>query len=282
MLVNSKQILKKAQEGHYAVGHFNTNNLEITQAIIEAADEMKAPIFLATSEKALDYAGFDELVGLIKIMAQKVKVPIILHLDHGQSLRIVEKCIKAGYTSVMLDASKKPFLENIRLTKKVVQMAKAKNVTVESELGALAGREDYIVSLKSVMTDPEKAREFVQKTGIDSLAVSIGNIHGIPLPYERLDFQRLKEIRKKVKIPLVLHGASSTAPAKIKKAIKLGICKINIDTDIRLAFTKTLRKTLAKDKKLYDPREVLAPSREAIRKVVINKIRLFGSQNKDR
>jgi len=280
MLINSKQILKKAQKGHYAVGHFNTNNLETTQAIIEAAEKMKAPIFLATSEKAFEYAGFDNLVGLIKIMAQKVKAPIILHLDHGASLDIIKKCIKAGFTSVMMDASKKPFSENIRLTKKVVQLARAKNVSVESELGALAGREDYVVSLKSVMTDPKKANEFVKKTGIDSLAVSIGNIHGIPLPYEKLDFTRLNEIKKNVKIPLVLHGASSTAPAKIKKAIKLGICKINIDTDLRLAFTNTLRKTLASNKKVFDSRAVLSPSREALKQVVMEKIRLFGSQSK--
>lgn len=280
MLVNAKKILEKAQKGKYAIGHFNTNNLETTQAIIEAASEMKAPIFLATSEKAFEYAGFDNLVGLIKIMAQEVKTPIILHLDHGASLAIVEKCIRAGFTSVMMDASKKPFSENIRLTKKVVQLAKAKNVSVESELGALAGREDYVVSLKSVMTDPKKAAEFVKKTGVDSLAVSIGNIHGIPLPYERLDFARLNEIRKNVKIPLVLHGASSTAPAKIRQAIKLGICKINIDTDLRLAFTNTLRKTLAKDKKVYDPRAVLMPSREALKRVVIEKIKLFGNKNK--
>lgn len=280
MLVNAKQILKKAQKGKYAIGQFNTSNLEMTQAIIEAAEKMKAPVIVATSEKALDYAGFEELVSLIKLMATKSRMPIILHLDHGASLDIVKKCIKAGFTSVMMDASKKPFAENIRLTKKVVQLARAKNVSVESELGALAGREDYVVSLKSVMTDPDKAREFVHKTGVDSLAVSIGNIHGIPLPYERLDFARLNEIRKNVKIPLVLHGASSTAPAKIKKAIKLGICKINIDTDLRLAFTNTLRKTLAKNKKLFDPREVLAPSREAITKVVMDKIKVFGSMNK--
>lgn len=280
MLVNAKQILKKAQKGKYAIGQFNTSNLEMTQAIIEAAEKMKAPVIVATSEKALDYAGFEELVSLIKLMATKSRMPIILHLDHGASLDIVKKCIKAGFTSVMMDASKKPFAENIRLTKKVVQLARTKNVSVESELGALAGREDYVVSLKSVMTDPDKAREFVHKTGVDSLAVSIGNIHGIPLPYERLDFARLNEIRKNVKIPLVLHGASSTAPAKIKKAIKLGICKINIDTDLRLAFTNTLRKTLAKNKKLFDPREVLAPSREAITKVVMDKIKVFGSMNK--
>lgn len=280
MLVNSKQILRKAQKERYAIGQFNTSNLEMTQAIIEAAEKMKAPVIVATSEKALDYAGFEELVSLIKLMATKSRMPIILHLDHGASLDIVKKCIKAGFTSVMMDASKKPFAENIRLTKKVVQLARAKNVSVESELGALAGREDYVVSLKSVMTDPDKAREFVHKTGVDSLAVSIGNIHGIPLSYERLDFTRLNEIRKNVKIPLVMHGASSTAPAKIKKAIKLGICKINIDTDLRLAFIKTLRKTLAKDKKVYDPRAVLAPSREALKRVVIEKIKLFGSKNK--
>lgn len=280
MLVNSKLILKKAQKGGYAIGQFNTSNLEITQAIIKAAEKMKAPVFVATSEKAIDYAGLDELAGLIKSMAQKVKVPIILHLDHGTSLDIVKKCIQVGYTSVMLDASKRSFNENIRLTKKVVQLAKAKNVSIESELGALAGKEDYIKSLKSIMTDPNQAVEFVKKTGIDSLAVSIGNIHGIPLPYEKLDFIRLKAIQHKVKIPLVLHGASSTAPAKIKKAIKFGICKINIDTDLRLAFAHSLRKTLAKDKNLFDPRTILASSREAIKKVVKAKIRLFGSRNK--
>ncbi|MBA7492600.1 Fructose-bisphosphate aldolase [subsurface metagenome] len=277
MLTNSKEILQKAQSQGYAVGQFNTSDLEVTKAIVKAAVKMKAPIIIGTSEKAIDYAGLEEIAGIIQTEAEKVNIPLVLHLDHGKSLEIVEKCIQTGYTSVMIDGSHLSFEENIRITKRVASLAHQHKITAEGELGALANREKYQVGISQFLTDPEKAAEFVKKTKVDSLAVAIGNAHGIPLPEEKLDFDRLASIRRLVPVPLVLHGASSTPEKDIKKVIGQGICKINIDTDIRLTFNKSIREFLKTHPSVYDPREILGSVMDAVQKLVEAKIQLFDS-----
>jgi fructose-bisphosphate aldolase class II len=304
MLVTSKELLKKAQREAYAVGAFNIQNLESLLAVVEAAVEEKSPVIAAVTPGAIKYGGLNYLAGLVKTAAEVSPVPISLHLDHGEDVETVKKCLEAGFTSVMIDGSHLPFEENISLTKHVVDLAHQKGVSVEGELGRLAGIEEKTVAEReAVLTDPIEAEEFVRRTSVDALAVSIGTSHGA---YKfkgepKLDFERLKQIRERVDVPLVLHGASSIpqwiiekatkygaelAGAKgipedhIKKAIALGITKINIDTDLRLAFTATIREVLATAPKEFDPRKILGPAKEAVKEVVKAKMRLFGSSGK--
>ena len=268
-LVNSKEILVPARESGYAVGAFNTSNLEISQAIFEAASEMRAPVIVATSESAVEYAGFDNLFDMVRHMADYFNVTAALHLDHGKDLDIAVKCIRHGWTSVMIDASKQEYKENVAATSAVVEIAHMAGVPVEAELGRLAGVEDLVSvdEREAALTDPEQAAEFVRRTGCDFLAVAVGTSHGA---YKfkgepRLEIDRLAEIASRVEIPLVLHGASSVPgdvlerAAKygaelpgakgvpddaIQEAVKRGISKINIDTDLRLAFTAGVRQVL--------------------------------------
>lgn len=275
MLINSKKILKDARESGYAIGGFNTSDLEITQAILEAANEINSPVIVQTSEKAIDFAGLDNLVSIIKNEAEKYKIPIVLHLDHGRSVDIVKKCLEAGYTSVMFDGSRLSFEENIRQTQEVVRLAKQFDAQVEGEVGCVSGSEDYVHS-NEFKSDPEQVKQFVEETGIDSVAVAFGNAHGVPDPNEKLDFELLEKISKMIKIPLVFHGASSTPVADMKKAISLGIAKVNIDTDIRLAFSGAIKDFQDKHPDVYDPREIMGSAKEAVRKVVESKIKLFS------
>ncbi|MEM2202508.1 MAG: class II fructose-1,6-bisphosphate aldolase [Candidatus Bathyarchaeia archaeon] len=304
MLVTNEELLKKARREAYAVGAFNIQNLESLLAVAEAAAEEKSPVIVAVTPSAIKYGGLNYLAGLIKTAAEASPVPMSLHLDHGEDLETVKKCLEAGFTSVMIDGSHLPFEENIALTKRVVDIAHQKGVSVEGELGRLAGVEEKTVEEReAVLTDPREAEEFVQRTGVDALAVSIGTSHGA---YKfkgepQLDFERLKRIRERVNVPLVLHGASSVpqwviekatkygaelAGAKgipedhIRKAIALGITKINIDTDLRLAFTATVREVLATSPKEFDPRKILGPAKDAMKEVVKAKMRLFGSSGK--
>jgi len=304
MLVTNKEIMSVAVAKKYAVGAFNINNLETLQAIVEAATEEKSPVIVAVTPSAIKYAGLEYLATMVKVAAKTVPQPMSLHLDHGKDVETAEKCINAGFTSVMIDASHLNFEENIAVTKNVVDLAHPKGLSVEAELGRLAGIEESTVEEKeAVLTDPDAAKEFVERTGVDALAVAIGTSHGA---YKfkgepRLDFERLKAIRSKVNILLVLHGASSVPPwmvekaikygaelsgAKgipeehIKKAISLGISKINIDTDLRLAFTSTVREVLANSPNKYDPREILGPAKESMKEVAKDKMRLFGSSGK--
>jgi fructose-bisphosphate aldolase class II len=304
MLVTSKELLKKAQREAYAVGAFNIQNLESLLAVVEAAVEEKSPVIVAVTPSAIKYGGLNYLAGLVKTAAKALPILISLHLDHGEDVETVKKCLETGFTSVMIDGSHLPFEENISLTKHVVDLAHPKGVSVEGELGRLAGVEEKTVEEReAVLTDPMEAEEFVRRTGVDALAVSIGTSHGA---YKfkgepQLDFERLKQIRERVHVPLVLHGASSVsqwiiekatkygaelAGAKgipedhIREAIALGITKINIDTDLRLAFTATIREVLATSPKEFDPRKILGPAKEAMKEVVKAKMRLFGSSGK--
>ncbi len=303
MLANTKILLQKASRQHYAVGHFNINNLEMVEAAVQAAAKLKSPIILATSEGALKYAGIDYLYDMAITASTKSKIPIALHLDHGTDMNIIRKAIQKGYSSVMIDASHEPFEKNVRLTKKVVQLAHRNGISVEAELGTIGGKEDSVNAKKIKYTDPAQAQEFIRRTGCDFLAVAIGTSHGA---YKfkgnaKLNLNLLQEIRRKTRIPLVLHGASVVPAAivhqaqkfgahlervqgvpesQLKKAIKLGIAKVNTDTDLRLAFDAALRKVIKTQPREFDPRKMLGPARDLIQKVVEQKIRLFGSVNK--
>ncbi|MDD3073588.1 MAG: class II fructose-1,6-bisphosphate aldolase [Eubacteriales bacterium] len=278
-LVPMSLLLKQAQKGGYAVGAFNANNLEIVQGIVEAANELESPVILQASQGAIKYAGLDYIATIVKTASEKVKVPVALHLDHGTSFEQAVQCIRAGFSAVMFDGSKHSFEDNIANTVAVVRVAKPAGVSVEAELGKIGGTEDDIsVSDRdAMMTVPEEAQEFIERTGIDALAVAIGTAHG---PYKgepRLDFARLQKIRDLVDVPLVLHGASGVPEDAIQKAISIGICKINIDTDLRQAFTAAIKQVLAEKPGEIDPRKLLGPGREALKQVAKQKIQLFGS-----
>jgi fructose-bisphosphate aldolase class II len=281
VLVTNKEVLDAANEGGYAVGAFNINNMEITQAIVSTASEMNAPVILAASQGAIEYAGIEYLEVIAKTAAASTDVPVTLHLDHGTDFNVILQCIRHGFTSVMIDGSKLPFEENVALTKKVVDVAHPCGLSVEAELGRLVGVEDQIsVSEKeAVFTDPDEAVRFVEETDVDSLAVAIGSAHGIYKGEPKLDFERLEKIDKKVDIPLVLHGASGIPEDSVIRAVKLGINKINIDTELRLAFRGAVRKVVT-ESDVYDPRKICGPARDAIKEVVRYKIVIFGSENK--
>lgn len=286
-LVHIKNLLKDASRGKFALGAFNTQNLETTLAIMRAAEKNRAPLVIQVSEATIDYAGLETITEIVKIAAKKElkKGRAALHLDHGKRFESIAGCIKAGFSSIMMDASHLPFRENIASTRRAVQYAHKHGVFAQGELGRLAGVEDVVrvAGHEAFMTHPDEAAEFVRKTGVDTLAVSIGNVHGIMKIRKgvpKLDLERLKEIGKKVRVPLVLHGASGIPEEEIKKAIKLGIRIINIDTEIRLAFTGSLRATLAGDKNIFDPRKVLAPAMEEVEKVVGQKTKMFGAVGK--
>ncbi|NLY42652.1 MAG: class II fructose-1,6-bisphosphate aldolase [Clostridiaceae bacterium] len=282
MLVTGKQILDKAHKEGYAVGAFNINNMEILQAIIEAAEEEKAPVIIQTSEGAIKYAGIDYLSTMVHLAARKASVPVALHLDHGTTYSTIISCIRNGYTSVMIDGSHHPLDENIAVTKEIVKIAHACGVSVEAELGRLGGVEDNIsVDEKDAMfTDPDEAVRFVKETGVDYLAIAIGTAHGKYRGEPKLDFERLDTIKKLLNMPIVLHGASGVPEDAIKKAVSLGINKINIDTDIRVAFTEGVRSVIINKPEEYDPRKLCAPAKENMKKVVKEKMRLFGCSGK--
>ena len=297
--ITSTEMFKKSLKSDYAVGAFNVNNMEIIQGIVDAAKQEQAPIILQVSAGARKYAKPAYLLKLVEAAMVDTGLDICLHLDHGEDFEICKQCIDGGVTSVMIDGSKHPFEDNVALTKKVVEYAHAHGVVVEAELGKLAGVEDNIKvdSKSATYTDPEEAAEFVEKTGVDSLAIAIGTSHGA---YKfsgdpQLDFDRLREIHKLIPdTPLVLHGASTVLPEFVDKcnryggnipgakgvpeemiteAAKYGICKVNIDTDLRLAMTAEIRKYLAENPKEFDPRKYLGPARDAISSMVSHKIK---------
>jgi len=275
MLVTSKQMILDAQKGGYAIGCFNTSDLEITKAIIVAAESQKSPVIVATSEKAIQFGGLDSLAALIKEEGKKANIPVALHLDHGQSLAMVKRCLGAGYTSVMIDGSKLPLGENEALTYQAAVLAHTQDIPCEGELGALG----KVGKSESQLTNPEDVLGFVKHTGVDFLAVSIGSLHGAG-ENENLDIELLKKIRAFIDVPLVLHGGSGVPDQDIRRAVSAGIAKINIDTDIRHEFTKDLREILKEYPKEQDFREILEKVMVKIQALVERKIKLFGSANK--
>ena len=275
MLVTSKQMILDAQRGKYAVGCFNTSDLEITKAIVKAAVAQKAPVIVATSEKAIQFGGIETLAALIREEAKSASVPVALHLDHGKSIHIVKECLSADYTSVMFDGSEFFLEKNTQMTTEAVMLAHEKNIPCEGELGHLgkAG-----VS-KSQLTNPDDVLEFAQKTNVDFLALSIGSSHGVGVG-ENLNIELLKKIKSLTEIPLVLHCGSGVPDGNIRQAIENGICKVNIDTDIRHEFTKDLREILKENPNEQDPREILEEVMVKVQALVERKIRLFGSNGK--
>lgn len=282
MLVTGNELLQHAHKNNYAVGAFNINNMEILQAVIEAAEAEKAPVLIQTSEGAIKYAGIDYLSSMVHLAARKASVPVALHLDHGTTYSVIIGCIASGWTSVMIDGSHMNLEENIKATKEIVKVAHAAGISVEAELGRLSGVEDNIsVDEKdSIYTNPKEAEIFVRETGIDSLAIAIGTAHGKYKGVPHLDMERLTTIKKLIDIPIVLHGASGVPEDQIKDAVTRGVNKINIDTDVRQAFTDAIHEVFAAKPGEYDPRKICGPARDKMREVVAAKIRLFGSAGK--
>lgn len=281
-LVPVKDLLVKAEQGGYAVGAFNCNNMEIVQAIVEAAQAECSPVILQASQGAIKYAGLDYIMALARTAAERATVPVAMHLDHGTSFAQIVQCIRYGFSSVMIDGSKLPLEENIKVTNKVIEMARAVGVSVEAELGKIGGTEDDIsVDEKSALfTDPEEARVFVEATGVDSLAVAIGTAHGQYKGEPKLDFPRLEKIKGLVNIPIVLHGSSGVPDQSIQKAVQMGVRKVNIDTNIREAFVRGVKDVLAEHPGEIDPRKILGPAKKAMTAIIQEKIRLFGSSGK--
>ncbi|PIN87583.1 fructose-1,6-bisphosphate aldolase, class II [Candidatus Woesearchaeota archaeon CG10_big_fil_rev_8_21_14_0_10_32_24] len=303
MLASTKIILQKAHKYNYAVPHFNINNMEIVQGVVQAGVNLKSPLILATSEGAIKYGGMNFLYELVKTSSELANIPIALHLDHGRDVDIIKKAIRLGYSSVMFDGSHLAYKENLRITKQLANLAHKKGISLEAELGTIGGAEDLVSAKKIIYTNPEEAKDFVERTGCDFFAVAIGTSHGA-FKFKgkaHLRHDILREIKRVTKIPLVLHGASGVPEkmvkeaekygakltgvygvpnSQIKLAIKNGINKINTDTDLRLAFDAGVRKFLAQKPQDFDPRHILGPAREEIRKVAEERITLFGSIKK--
>lgn len=281
-LVSMAQLLLDAQQGQYAVGAFNCNNMEIVQAIVSAAEAEKSPVIVQASQGAIKYAGIEYIAAMTRLAAEKASVPVALHLDHGTSFAQIMSCVRNSFTSVMIDGSKLPLEENIALTNKVIEAVRPLGISVEAELGKIGGTEDDIsVSEKEALfTDPAEAERFVSETKVDALAIAIGTAHGQYKGVPELDFQRLTEIRRRVNVPIVLHGSSGVPDEAIQKAISLGVCKVNIDTNIREAFVAAARKVMVDHPQEIDPRKMLGPAREATVAIIREKIRLFGSSGK--
>ena len=282
-LVSMTEMLKKANAESYAVGQFNLNNLEFTQAILQAAEAEKSPVILGVSEGAARYmGGFKTVVKMVEGLMEdyKTTVPVAIHLDHGSSYEKCKEAIDAGFTSVMIDASHGPFEENIEITSKVVEYAHSKGVSVEAELGVVGGQEDDVVADGVIYADPKECEELVQRTGIDCLAPALGSVHG---PYKgepNLGFKEMEEINKTAGVPLVLHGGTGIPTKDIQKAISFGTAKVNVNTENQIASAKVVRQVLAEKPNEYDPRKYLGPARDAIKETVIGNMREFGSSNK--
>ncbi|MEG0898955.1 MAG: class II fructose-1,6-bisphosphate aldolase [Oscillospiraceae bacterium] len=282
MLVTLKEILSDAHKKGYAVGAFNINNMEIIQALVEAAEEENSPIILQTSEGAIKYAGMEYLQAIVAIAAKNTKVPVCLHLDHGTTFDVMMKCMASGWTSIMYDGSHHTLDQNIKETSEIVKIAHALGISVEAELGRLSGIEDNIsVEEKdSIYTNPDEAVQFVRETNVDALAIAIGTAHGKYKGEPKLDYERLDKIKKLLNMPIVLHGASGLTEEQITKAVSLGVNKINIDTDIRQAFTDGVHQCFENKPNEYDPRKIIIPAKEMMKKVAIGKMKMFGSTGK--
>ena len=281
MLVNMKEMLEKAKKGKYAIAHFNINNLEWTRFILEACEKNNSPVILGVSEGAIQYMGGYSIVsflvyGLVKEL--NIKVPVALHLDHGSSFETCKKAIDVGFTSVMIDGSKYPIDQNIEITKRVVEYAHPKNVTVEAEVGSIGGEEDGVANVSMYATVEDAVA--LTKTGIDFLAPALGSVHGLYKGEPKLNFERMLEISKKTDLPLVLHGGTGIFDDQIKQAISCGICKLNINTELQIAWSQSVREFLKNEPEVYDPRKIIKSGENAIKDAIQKKLELLGSVNK--
>ena len=281
-IVSTREMLNKAQREGYAVPAFNIHNLETLQVVVETAAELKSPVILAGTPSTIDYAGGEYIVAMAEVAAKKHDIPIAIHLDHFEKIDEIKHYVNIGFKSTMIDASHESFEDNVAIVKKVVEYAHKYDSTVEAELGRLGGQEDdLIVDEKDTKyTNPAQAKEYVERTGIDSLAVAIGTAHGLYKGEAKLDLDRLKEIREMVDVPLVLHGASDVPDELVKKAISLGICKVNVATDLKIPFSDAVKKYFIENPEANDPRKYMTPGKEAMKKIVEHKIMVCGSNGK--
>lgn len=278
MYVSSKEMILEARRGGYAVPAFNAENLEMVQAIIEAAEEARSPVMIQTTPSTVKYITLRQAVAMVKADADAATVPVSLHLDHCESYEAVAAAIDAGYSSVMIDASKLPYEENIAVTQKVVAKAKPLGITVESELGTVGGKEDGH-SAEIAYTDPDEALDFFTRTGIDIFAIAIGTAHGFYKGEPKLNFELLAKIKDMIDCPLVLHGGSGIPDEMIKRTIELGINKVNYATELRAAATKAVREALV-DESIIDPKKYMGKARDAVRELCLHKIDVCGSRGK--
>ncbi len=279
-LVTSKQMLLNAQKGGYAVGAFNAENMEMVKAIIQAAEELKAPVMIQTTPSTVRYAGLSMFVGMVAAEAAQASVPVCLHLDHGNSFELAVQAVKAGYTSVMIDGSKLSFDQNVDVSARVVSVAHPNQIPVEAELGKVGGKEDDHEAVADTNTDPLEAKEFVEKTGIDSLAVAIGTAHGFYVGTPVLDKERLLELRQTVDVPLVLHGASGLTDEDVTDCVKRGICKVNFATELRVAYTDACKELYREKPDTFDPKKFGEVGMAAVAELVKSRIKVCGCDGK--
>ena len=277
-MVTTKEMLLRAQAGHYAVGAFNVENMEMVMAVVQAAEESRAPVIMQTTPSTVKYAGLDYYLAMAKAAAERATVPVAMHLDHGDSFELAMQALRTGYTSIMIDGSHDSFEDNIALTRRVTDACAPSGVPVEAELGKVGGKEDDLEGGDgNPFTDPQQAKEFVERTGVDSLAVAIGTAHGLYKGVPKLDFDRLSAIRELVSIPLVLHGASGVPDEAVRESIRRGICKVNFATELRIAFSDGVKKYLADDPDAFDPKKYCKVGRAGVVALVKEKIALCGS-----
>ena len=280
-LVTTKELLLDAQKNGYAVGAFNVENMEMVQAVVAAAEELKSPVIMQTTPSTVKYADLAYFYANAKVAADMASVPVVMHLDHGSSFELAMRAYRTGYTSIMIDGSHETFEENIRVSKAVADACHPGGVPVEAELGKVGGKEDDLDGGEGdPYTDPQEAAEFVRRTGVDSLAVAIGTAHGIYKGEPKLELDRLAEIRKTVDIPLVLHGTSGVPDETVKECVKKGICKVNYATDLRIAFSKGVKAVMTADPEVFDPKKYSGAGREEVKKYVKSKILVVGSNGR--
>ncbi|WP_209123462.1 class II fructose-1,6-bisphosphate aldolase [Alkalihalobacillus sp. BA299] len=281
-LVSSTPLLNEAREEGYGIVAFNIHTLEMLQAVVDAAEECRSPLILQSTVGTVKHLGADYIVSAAQSAAKNANIPIALHLDHCQDYDLIVKCMYAGYTSVMIDASMFPFEQNVEKTKKVVELAKILNVNVEAELGKVGGVEDDIVVSEedALLADPKECEEFVEVTGVPTLAPAIGTAHGIYKGEPNIDFKRIDEISRRVKVPLVLHGGSGIPAEQVKHCISLGMAKVNVATELKNAFSQSLIQFFEENPTEFDPRKYMVPAKETVKKLAIEKIELAGSIGK--
>nr|WP_305136329.1 class II fructose-bisphosphate aldolase [uncultured Schaedlerella sp.] len=279
-LVTSEKMLADAQKGGYAVGAFNVENMEMVKAVIAAAEELHAPVMLQTTPSTIKYGTLETYYAIVAAEAKKAAVPVCLHLDHGSSFELAVQALKAGYTSVMIDGSHEDFEGNIAVSKQVADVAKACGIPVEAELGKVGGKEDDLEAEADTNTDPMEAKEFVERTGVTSLAVAIGTAHGFYKGTPVLDKERVSEIRKVVSIPLVLHGASGLSDEEVWECVRRGICKVNFATELRAAYTDAGKKLIEEKPDTFDPKKLGVVGMEAVKNLVMERMKVCGCDGK--
>lgn len=279
-LVTSEQMLLDAQKGGYAVGAFNVENMEMVKAVIAAAEELRAPVMLQTTPSTVKYASLETYIGIVAAEAKKATVPVCLHLDHGSSFELAVQAINAGYTSVMIDGSHESLEDNIAVSKKVVDVARACGIPVEAELGKVGGKEDDLEAEADTNTDPEEAKIFAESTGVSSLAIAIGTAHGFYAGTPVLDKERVSKIKEVVSIPLVLHGASGLSDEDVKECVQRGMCKVNFATELRVAYTDAMKKLLEEKPDTFDPKKLGTVGMEAVKALVMGRMKVCGCDNK--